>query len=398
MHVYSECLKQRHVKHMVSSNILGRLPEGMGPLVVALFLRSQGLDYGLVGGLAALYGISAALGSPLLGRAVDFFGQARVLVVCMVVSTLGFLSLSTVPREQVLLAALSIVAAGLFTPPLEPCLRSLWPLVLPSERAVKAAYAMDAALQEIVFVSGPLLVVVVANAFGPGGALVVTGAVVLVGTSSFVSAPPVQWWRAEPRDSDWAGPLRSPVLRHILFGFLFAGATIGLLNISVVAYSEVQRWGALSGLILAVNATGALIGGFVYGSRTWPGGAPAHLRWMMFGLAVGYIPFAFTPPPYLALPLAIVSGFSLAPALASAFMVIGDNAPRGTSTEAFAWLITIFMAGNALGSTAAGILLQHFGLGASFTAPTISAGIGLLVVSTSSLEATAGGKPNEAPR
>ncbi|WP_344130469.1 MFS transporter [Saccharopolyspora halophila] len=373
------------MKHLVSTNIVGRLPNGMGPLVVALFLRAQGFDYAVVGLLAALYGLATAVGGPVLGRFVDLHGQTRVLLGSAAASTAGFLTLSVTSREQVAVAALSIVIAGLFTPPLEPCLRSLWPYVLDSPRAVSAAYALDAALQEVIFVAGPLLVVAFVSALGTSGAVVVTGVLAAIGTLGFLAAPPTRSWRAERRAADWLGPLRSSTLRYVLLAFVFVGGTIGMLNILAVAYAEARHSAALSGIILGANAFGALIGGLVYGARDWPGSAQSRLTWLMLGLALGYVPLAFTPSPALFLPLAVLSGICLAPALACVFAVIGDVVPAGTTTEAFAWLVTIFVMGNAIGTSLAGTALEHLSLEAAFTAPALSACCGFLVLTSARL-------------
>lgn len=385
MRAYAECLRQRHVKQLVSTNIVGRLPNGMGPLVVALFLRAQGFDYAVVGLLAALYGLATAVGGPVLGRFVDLHGQTRVLLGSVAASTAGFLALSVTSREQVLLAAIAIVVAGLFTPPLEPCLRSLWPYALDGPRAVSAAYALDAALQEVIFVAGPLLVVALVGLLGTPGAVVMTGVVAAIGTLGFVAAPPTRSWRAEPRAADWLGPLRSSTLRCVLLAFLFVGGTIGMLNIVVVAYAETQQSTALSGIILGANAFGALIGGLAYGARDWPGDAQSRLAWLMLGLTLGYVPLAFTPSPSLILPLAVVSGICLAPALACVFAVIGDVVPAGTTTEAFAWLVTIFVMGNAIGTSSAGAALEGLSLEAVFIAPALSACCGFLVLASARL-------------
>ncbi|QGK70885.1 MFS transporter [Allosaccharopolyspora coralli] len=382
MRTYAECLRHRHVGHLVSSNIVGRLPNGMGPLVVALFLRAQGFEYGTVGVLAALYGVAAAVGGPVLGRLVDLHGQARVLVVSVLASTAGFCALALSTSDQVLLAGVAIVVAGAFTPPLEPCLRSLWPRVFGSRRLVNAAYALDAALQEVIFVAGPLLVIVAVQAFGEPGAVVLTGGLALVGTLVFVAAPPVRQWRPEPRQADWLGPLRSSDLRVLLGAFLFVGATLGLLTIVVVGYSEAQRSTNLSGLILGANALGALVGGLTYGTRDWPLQPRDRLTWLVLGLALGYVPLAFAPAPGLILPLAVLSGLFLAPALACTFVVIGDSVPAGTTTEAFAWLITVFMMGNAVGSGVAGALLQQWGVAVAFVAPAASAFLALAVLAS----------------
>jgi hypothetical protein len=79
---------------------------------------------------------------------------------------------------------------------------------------------------------------------------------------------------------------------------------------------------------------------------------------------------------------AFVSGLALAPLLAAAFVLIAELAPAGTTTEAFAWLVTLFATGNALGSavtgeavggslrTAAAVALTGITLGAALLAAT----------------------------
>ncbi|MFC7467256.1 hypothetical protein ACFQVA_06040 [Actinomadura keratinilytica] len=71
-------------------------------------------------------------------------------------------------------------------------------------------------------------------------------------------------------------------------------------------------------------------------------------------LALGYLPLALTPGVAAMTGLAVVSGLFLAPALACAFVVVDRHAPRGTVTEAFSWLVTVFGVGAALGTGAAG--------------------------------------------
>ncbi|MFC7344457.1 hypothetical protein [Saccharopolyspora griseoalba] len=81
----------------------------------------------------------------------------------------------------------------------------------------------------------------------------------------------------------------------------------------------------------------------------------------------------------------MVSGICLAPALACVFAVIGDVVPAGTTTEAFAWLVTIFVMGNAIGTSLAGSVLENADLRAAFAAPALSACCGFLVLMASRL-------------
>jgi predicted MFS family arabinose efflux permease len=279
-------------------------------------------------------------------------------------------------------AGVAVALAGLLTSPLEPCLRSLWPTLLSTPEKVSAAYAFDAAAQEIVFVVGPLLVMGSINLGGERFALVATGVIAVVGTLAFVTAAPVRSWRAEPREPDWAGPLRSEMLRALLLALLCAGAAVGTLSLLFTAYAELVQRPSWTGLLLGIHALGGLAGGLAYGARVWSGSACARLVWLFAGLSLGYFPLATVPSPVPMLGLALLGGIFLAPVIACSFVVVGEVVPKGTTTEAFAWVVTVFTAGTALGAAASGALLQHVSLAGALILPGLfcAAALGVLLV------------------
>ncbi|MEV6953731.1 MFS transporter [Streptomyces sp. NPDC051183] len=372
---YRDCLSPPHAKYLLTSNLLGRLPNGMAPLAIALFLRSQGLGFGTVGTVTALYGLSMAVGGPLLGRAVDRFGQVVVLSVSAVVSGIGFLALVWFGDSSVSTAAAAVVVAGLFSPPLEPCLRTLWPSVLKDQRAIGAAYALDASLQEVVFVTGPLLVVLLTSIADPSVALVVTTAAMMAGTLAYIVPEPVRRWRAEPRTPDWAGALRSVRLRQLLVSLAFVGVSLGALNIATIAYQEHVGSEGLSGILLGINAAGALVGGLYYGARQWRADTSKQLTLLLLGMFLCYLPLVLVPHPVIVGVLVFCAGLFLAPLLTCGFSIIGEVAPPGTATEAFAWMVTAVLTGNALGTSTAGTAEQHIGIWASFLVLSVAGAI-----------------------
>ncbi|MEU4209499.1 MFS transporter [Streptomyces sp. NPDC026206] len=376
---YKDCLSRPHVTYLFATNLLGRLPNGMAPLGIALFLRSHGMSFAVVGGITALYGLSTAVGGPLLGRAVDRLGQPRVLWVSALVSAAGFLALIWAGGRHTGAAAAAAAVAGLSSPPLEPCLRTLWPSVLDDKRAIASAYALDASLQEVVFAAGPLFVVLIGWLAGAGPALAFTTLAMIVGTLAYVTPEPVRLWRAEPRQPDWAGPLRSRMLRRLLLALACVGVGLGALNIDTVAYQEHIGHAGLSGILLGVNAAGALVGGLYYGARQWKATTMRQLQVLLAGMACCYLLLALVPPPAVAIALVFLAGLFLSPVLACGFGIIGDVAPPGTATEAFAWMVTAVLTGNAVGSSAAGVAEQHAGLWASFLVPGAAAAVAALV-------------------
>src|ERR1700733_7189782 len=118
MKAYLTFLSYPHVRYLIGSNLLGRLPNGMGTLAVLLFLRHGGDGYVEVGVLAAGYALATAVGGPLLGRLVDRAGQPRVLLGSAVGSGAGFGLLALAGAGRPVVAAIAVILAGGLTPPL----------------------------------------------------------------------------------------------------------------------------------------------------------------------------------------------------------------------------------------------------------------------------------------
>ncbi|MGH3392525.1 MAG: MFS transporter, partial [Actinomadura sp.] len=175
MRTYREFLRTPYAARLLGGTLLGRLPNGMGALAIVLFTRAQGGGYSLAGALAAAHAVAMAAGQPVLGRLMDRFGQPRVLLSSAVLAAAGFVAFAVVGIDPLPAAAAAVVLAGFATPPLEAGLRALWTAVLPSPAQVQTAFALDAATQEIIFTTAPLLVIAAA-AVSPTAALVLTGA------------------------------------------------------------------------------------------------------------------------------------------------------------------------------------------------------------------------------
>jgi MFS family permease len=377
---YRECLRRRYAKYLILSNLTGRLPSGMAVLAIEIFLRQRGAGYSVIGALVGVYGLGTAVGGPVLSRAVDIRGQAQVLAASAVVSSAGFITLLLPHRTVIPAAIASVFVAGFFYPPLEPCLRSLWPSILPDERTVAAAYSLDASLQEIIFIVGPLLATGVAVTMSPAYGLVLTAAVVIAGTTLFLGAPPVRRWRAEKRDHGWIGPLGSAQIWRLLISLAFVGFAVGVFNVAAVGYADRVGIRAMSGVLLGMHAAGALVGGLLYGSRDWPGSRQRHLVFTLGGLTICYIPLISTAPPVFMSILMGCAGLFLSPVLACGFVITAQLAPRGTRTESAAWLVAMIGAGIAAGSAVAGTVMA-LGLHAVFALPC-AAGISAVTAAT----------------
>ncbi|MCU7823286.1 MFS transporter [Kitasatospora sp. DSM 101779] len=357
---YIALLRAPHVTRLLLGTLLGRLPAGMTGLVIALALREAGAPYSRIGLATAAYAVSAAIGGPVLGRIVDRTGQPRVLLTTALVAGLGYALLALAPGSAVAAPA-GAALAGLAMPPLEPCLRALWPSVVKEEQ-LDTAYAFDSASQQILYVAGPLAVAGIAAGFGPSTALWTAAALGLLGSLVVATAAPARAWRAPARGASagFLGPLRSPGLVLLLVGLAGAGWTVGAQSVLFIAYAE-QHPGALpggAGVMLALAALGGLLGALGYGAVRWRSTTATRTWVIALLMAASYLPLLALPGPFAMSALSLLSGIGLAPLLAAAFVLIAELAPTGTVTEAFAWLITLFATGNAAGYAVSGALVE----------------------------------------
>ncbi|GAA2166840.1 MFS transporter [Pedococcus bigeumensis] len=356
-------LRLPQVARLLCSALVGRLPNGMVPLALVLFARDTGSGYGRAGLLTAAYSLGCCLGGPALSRVMDLRGQRPALVLGGMVSSLALAVLPWVPPGGALVVAL---VAGLATPPLEPALRTLWPSVL-SPRQVPSAFALDAAAQELIFVLGPLAVLL-AQTGGDGGGLVAAGVVGLLGTLWFVgSRASGAWTPPAHEDRHWLGPLRSRRLCVLYSSIVMVGLTVGVPAVALVAYAESLGNRGLAPWLVAANALGALVGGVAYSPRA-PHRDPRRDLLLGLGLLVGtYAALAVVPSNAWVMGLlTVASGLGLPPVLTCVFQLVDRFAPLGTTTEAFAWLISAFLVGSSVGAAAAGWLSDADHIGGAF--------------------------------
>ncbi|GGN22882.1 putative MFS family arabinose efflux permease [Actinoplanes campanulatus] len=346
-------LRAPFVRRLLVFSQTGRLPMAAAPLALLLFAREEhGLT--LAGLVVAAYTAGMAVSAPLLARIVDRWRQPPVLWGSAVLSGAGFVVVAASGHSVPVMLA-GAVGAGFGTPPLEACLRALWPNLVPAEN-VAAAYSLDLAVQEVIYVTGPLVTLAAVGLAGPSAGLLAAAVLQLAGVAGFALTPVVRTWRGEAGARHWAGPLRVPRFVVIVAGVICAGAAVGSLPVAVTGYAEAAGNRALSGWLLAAQAAGALIGGLLY-TRAAPGG-PGRLPLTAAALAAGFVPLLLVPGPAPMAVLLAVSGLSLPPLLTAVFLAADRLTPPGTAVEAFAWIITAFTVGSAAGAAITGPLVS----------------------------------------
>jgi predicted MFS family arabinose efflux permease len=364
---YARILRAPRTARLLLPTLIARIPDAIAATAIAVLVRSVTGSYTTAGLAAGAFGIGTAVSAPLAGRALDRFGQRRVLPV-LALAFAGLLTALTAGTGHLSHAAVDVLAAaaGLTRPPVEAALRAVWPRIVPAD-AVDTAYALDSTTQELVWIGGPLLL---AGLLATGNArlpLLACAVVSAGGTALYARGLPGAAGRSDGPSSH-ASPLRQGRLRALLLSALGYGLAAGVLNLALIAFATRHGGVAWAGVLVAVWGGGSLAGGLIYGSRDWP--ATVERRAMaclaLFGAALALL--AAAPGLAVLTVLMVPLGLPLSPWLGSLSSAVQRSVPGASTTEAFAWLFAVITVGIAAGNAAGGALIQAAGTRTAFLA------------------------------
>jgi predicted MFS family arabinose efflux permease len=369
-------------RRLLLSAVTTRMPNGMVSLSVVLLLHSRSGSFALPGIAVGSFALCSAAMSPLQGMLVDRLGQPRVLAWCAIGQGTALVALVLAVRANLPAALLVVLVgcAGALVPPSMACARALWPRITPDAATLDAAYALDAIILEAAWILGPLLVVAVVALGSSSAALLLCVAITLGGTAALATSPHSRGWRAGadgPRPR--AGAMSSAALRRLLLTVGLTGFWWGALQVGFPALAVHAGSRAAAGVMIGLVSLGGVLGGLAYGARRWQ--APIERRYAALLLALGLllVPLTLARSLAAAIPLSLLAGLALTPALSAQNTLVGLAAPRAAMTEAFTWTTAAMFAGVAAGSTSAGALVDAAGVGAPFAAASAAVALaGLL--------------------
>lgn len=356
-----------------------RLPLAMYPVAFVLLISLRDGDYSFGGYLTGAYIGGAAIGGPALSRRADRGGQRRVLVVWTAVHTVAVAALIAAvladgPRWVLLATAVVIGFAYL---PVGALVRARWAGLLGDERErLTTAFSLESTLDELIFVSGPIVASVVATQLGPVAAFVLIAALVAAGAVGLGLAP---GGAAHPVD---AGVVRPPIPRAplvlLVATLAFVGMTLAGVDVATIAYVGLAGHASWSGLVLACFAFGSGVAGLLYGAVRWR--RPVEIRLRDQALLFGVMPVLLYLVPNVALlcPLLFLVGLATAPMLIVSFGTAEAITPPERLTEAMAWINTGLSIGAGAIAPVIGIVADRAGADVALRVPWPAAATGAL--------------------
>ncbi|TXN31018.1 MFS transporter [Lacisediminihabitans profunda] len=373
MSTYLSLLKTHGVARLMSAQLVARLPNGMLSLAYLLHIERLHHSYGAAGLVLAATSIGQAISGPLTSRWMGIWGMRRVLVLTLAVcaATVGTIALAPTLPVPVYMA-LGLLG-GLSTPPIQPAVRTIYPKMVNS-RQLTPLFSLDASAQEIIWVAGPVLTTFVATQVSTVAAILLALLFMIGGGIWFIASPEVGRVRIPRSRRSLGVVLKKPaVLLATVTGFLLIGACAAIEAGVVSAFGEKSPQ---SGLVLAIFSLGSLIGGLALGHI--PIGPWAMAR-RIFIVFVGMSLAAFSLNVWWLAVTLLIAGIGIAPALAVMFAIVSSSVRFSETAEAYGWVGTGQLIGAALGSAAAGFLIDRYEAPGAFWVAVSLAGLGCLV-------------------
>ncbi|MGF7234633.1 MAG: MFS transporter [Frankia sp.] len=357
---YRRALATPGAPGFVAAAFVGRLPIAMVGIGTILLVQARTGSYGIAGAVAAGAALAEATAAPLVGRALDRLGQARVLIICLTlhIAAMGGLVVAVRAGAPEPTWFVGAAVCGAAMPPVGACVRSRWTSKLAGDPLLASALALESAIDELVFMVGPTIITLLAAAVSPVAGLAAAATFGTVGVLTLVRQ------RATDPGPSQGGPgarirmLRGQATRRLVLTFLATGAAFGGLDVSMVAFSRAHHAGAVGGALLGLVALGSGVGGLVYGARSHRRVLETRFRLTAGCMAVGLCIPLLAPGVLVMTPLAVASGLAIAPALINGYGLVERLVPPAARTEGFAWLTTAIATGVALGSPLAGRLID----------------------------------------
>ncbi|WP_461144344.1 MFS transporter [Salinifilum aidingensis] len=384
-----------HAPGLMAFSLLGRLQMPAVPMVLTFLVAEWTGSYASAGVVVGAVTVGQAAAGPVRGRAADRRSVPLLLTVLGALYAAGLVAIvlvaAAVPAQHWWAVIPLAGVTGMALPPVGQVGKAIWPRIAWGT-ALEAAYAVEATLQELIYVVAPVFAAFAVTHLGADVGTLAVAAVSVLGPASFALAlRHAGLQRAPARAAGEAGEgrslLRTPgMLRLPAFGAaLIAGLVAG--DLLLVGWSQERGTPQLAGVLAAVWALGSLTGGLLAGGLP---GRPVLWR-RGIAAAVGLAVLVPALPPVTAgSPLVVavllgLGGMAIAPSLAAANSAVAEIAPPERRNEAFGWFFSATTAGAAVASPLSGAMMDLVGPAAAAGAAALLVAGGVALVAHHSL-------------
>lgn len=393
--------------------LISRLPFAMMVIGVLTLVVSARGSVELGGINSAMVGLGVACFGPIIGAAADRFGQRPTLLVAaafnsVLLGVLAWIAFSSLPIWVLFVGSF---LAGATVPQTSPMSRSRLVTIVRHElpaprrpRMLSNVLAYESAADEVIFVFGPVIVGVLATAFGAWAPVAGAGALTLIFVTAFAlhrTAAPAQSAAERAAVLAPASQLARPALLVTVAGIITVGLFFGSMLTSLTSFMQDRGDPERAGLIYGAMGVGSAI--FAIGVAALPPRFSLRARWPVFALCIiagtALLQFAVDIPTML-LSLAVM-GIGVGPLLVTLYSFGAQRSPVGRSATVMTMLGSGLMVGQSAAAALTGAIATDLGTQAALVLPLASALLALLTGAVnwwlSGPDDRAGSGPNTAP-
>jgi MFS family permease len=363
---YLQILRLPGALSFSATGFVARMPMSMFGLGTVLLIAAVTGKYGLAGAVAAGGSVGYAAAAPQFAKLTDRLGQRRVLLPQVSVFALATVALMVLAEARAPLAAVVVagLAAGATMPSMGPMVRARWSELLDGGDRLHTAFSLESVVDEFIFVTGPVIVTLLATDVYPPAGVAAAMLLGLTGTIAFTaqrgSEPPARR-RAEATPAPAGRRVGAPGLLTLVPVYWLLGAMFAAIELSTVAFTRQRGHPQLAGVVLGVYALGSAVGGLWYGTRQWRLPLERRFAVTLAWIAAGVATFAFQPGLGALFGVIFLSGLAIAPTLIAGYSLVERQAPPDRRTECMTWLSSAISVGVATGAPLAGHLLDAHG-------------------------------------
>ena len=266
---YVDVLALPHVPLTFGTALVGRTAYALVFLPLLYAVQESTGSIALAGTGVAIYGATASFLAPARALLIDRYGARPVLTTLVLAFGLMLTAIAATSLFEGPTAAFLVLAglAGSVAPPLGPSMRVAWGTLAPDDRLLRKSLSLDAVVEELLYLAGPAAAGLALAVIGPGHALLVPAALVIVGGLTFVATPTVGAMRARGPVASKSDRGRSLLLQPRFVGMLLpavvAGAVSGTISVTVPVVLAGDGGPAAAGLALGLFAGGSALAGIL---------------------------------------------------------------------------------------------------------------------------------------
>ena len=363
---YIEILRHPGAARFTAAAFVARLPISMVALGIVLMVSELRGSYALAGIVAASYTVSSALLNPLGSRAVDRWGQSRVVRILVTIHaiTLVALAWTTVGGAPATYLVALAVVSGATQPATGALVRARWAHALGPDVRLRTAFAFEGVLDELIFVIGPPLATFLAVAISAPAPVVMAAGLVAIGSALLLVQRGTEPLPTRSRQSSPGHPLRRTGMISVLVVLVAIGGVFGSIDVATVALADQAGRRGAAGIILAAYAAGSMASALVLGARS-SGSSDQRLPRLLvvasLALLVVTIPLLLRPGLVAFGLLALLAGLAVSPVLITSFTLVEVLVLPVQITEGLSWAISAIGIGVAASAAGTGWLIDRSG-------------------------------------